>query len=530
MIRPKARNRVLALGVVLVRASSPRAADPSGKKSGSAATSPTTASSGTKPDGRDARARGRAGARLRRLDRHAAPVSPGAPWIMQYQTMPLAFDIAKDGDGWKYSPSILLAGEPTAHVDARAGRDLQDQPGRGVVRRHADHLEPTSSTRGTRSRTARTSTARPATRTSPSVDDTDPADRGRHVQAQRVRSVRGGPCSAPTTASGRATSSQARTATRLTKDGYTWSGGPWKIEKWNRGVDVTLVPNDKYWGEKAKISKVDLQVHPRHRRGVQGVPDRRGARRSTRSRSPTSVDLIKKGLPNAKTVYTADTATIEALWMNNAKAPLDSVPVRQAIAYAIDRDAIVTRLFGALGVNKASQSLNPPITASTATSRRGRATRLNLAEGRQLCSPATAGRRAATGSTPRTARSSASPIVTTAGNQRRELTEQILQEQLKAAGIELKIKNQSADQLFGTHARRRAPTSSSIFGQTEHEPRPGPVRASCARRTFRRRRTTSRVRTHTFTNIPALDPLLQAVDLSTDDARARPERDARPTS
>ena len=38
----------------------------------------------------------------------------------------------------------------------------------------------------------------------------------------------------------------------------------------------------------------------------------------------------------------------------------------------------------------------------------------------------------------------------TAGNKRRELTEQIMQEQLKAAGFELKIKNTSADDLFGT--------------------------------------------------------------------------------
>ena len=44
------------------------------------------------------------------------------------------------------------------------------------------------------------------------------------------------------------------------------------------------------------------------------------------------------------------------------------VPVRPrgrapGVAYAIDRDAIVKRLFGDLGVNKAVQTLNPPILA-----------------------------------------------------------------------------------------------------------------------------------------------------------------------
>ena len=45
------------------------------------------------------------------------------------------------------------------------------------------------------------------------------------------------------------------------KDGYTWSAGPWKIEKWEKGSRITLVPNDKYWGDKPKLDKVDLQVH-----------------------------------------------------------------------------------------------------------------------------------------------------------------------------------------------------------------------------------------------------------------------------
>ncbi len=37
--------------------------------------------------------------------------------------------------------------------------------------------------------------------------------------------------------------------------------------------------------------------------------------------------------------------------------------MRKAVAYAIDRDAVVERLFGALGVDKAMQTLNPPILA-----------------------------------------------------------------------------------------------------------------------------------------------------------------------
>ena len=45
--------------------------------------------------------------------------------------------------------------------------------------------------------------------------------------------------------------------------------------------------------------------------------------------------------------------------MNNASPPLDDVAVRQAIGYAIDRDAIVEQLFGPLGVEEPMQTLQP---------------------------------------------------------------------------------------------------------------------------------------------------------------------------
>src|SRR5690606_8610339 len=43
------------------------------------------------------------------------------------------------------------------------------------------------------------------------------------------------------------------------KDGYDFSGGPWVIDSWNKGVSVTLVPNENYWGEKPKLDKVTFQ-------------------------------------------------------------------------------------------------------------------------------------------------------------------------------------------------------------------------------------------------------------------------------
>ena len=44
---------------------------------------------------------------------------------------------------------------------------------------------------------------------------------------------------------------------------------------------------------------------------------------------------------HASPSYNAETGDVEALWINNAKFPFDSTAVRQAVGYAIDRDAIV---------------------------------------------------------------------------------------------------------------------------------------------------------------------------------------------
>ena len=74
-----------------------------------------------------------------------------------------------------------------------------------------------------------------------------------------------------------------------------------------------------------------------------------------------AVDQINAGLPNSQKVITTDTGNFEALWINQGKPPFDDANVRKAVAYSIDRAAIVQRLFGGIGVNDPLQFLNAPI-------------------------------------------------------------------------------------------------------------------------------------------------------------------------
>ena len=119
-------------------------------------------------------------------------------------------------------------------------------------------------------------------------------------------------------------------------------------------------PNPKYWGTKPKLDKVIFKFltdtaaeFQAFKSGeVSAIYPQPAARRRSHA-------IKARARRRQQPSYTADTGNVEALWMNNAKFPFDSVAVRQAIGYSIDRDAIVNRLFGDLGVNKAVRLAEP---------------------------------------------------------------------------------------------------------------------------------------------------------------------------
>lgn len=433
-------------------------------------------------------------------------------WIMQYQTMPLAFNIVKSGASWTYAPSNLLAEPPTLTPGPPQVVTYKINPaavwsdGTPITSTDFKYTwDQIANSEDVYSKTGYENIE--------SVDDTDPATAV--VTFKPDESY--GPWRALFGTDYGVWPShilEGKNRDKATKDGYKWSGGPWKIESWNRGVDVTLIPNDAYWGEKPKISKVIFKF----------IPDTTAQFKAFQTGEVLgiypqpqldAIDAIKEGLPNAKTVYTADTGSIEALWMNNAKAPLNSVAVRQAIAYAIDRDAIVARLFGDLGVDKASQSLNPPITSEFGDQQAWAGYTLDLQKVDQLLT-GDGWAKGSGGIYAKNGKKLSLTITTTADNQRRELTEQILQEQLKAAGIDLKIKNQSADQLFGV-TLVEGNYQMALYAQVNTNLDPGLCVIMCSSNVPSKANDNSG-QNYTRTEIPALDPLLTAVDRSSDDA------------
>ena len=123
--------------------------------------------------------------------------------------------------------------------------------------------------------------------------------------------------------------------------------GPYKFEGWQRGVQVTLTANDKYWGTKGPFASVAFRA----------VPD--AATRVANLQAGTSdlavtldSDLAAqlKNSPKAK-VLSVLTERVAYLAMNIQKPPVNDPKVREAIAYAIDKDGLVEGILG--GYDKA---------------------------------------------------------------------------------------------------------------------------------------------------------------------------------
>jgi len=187
------------------------------------------------------------------------------------------------------------------------------------------------------------------------------------------------------------------------KDGYTFSAGPWVIQQWVKTDNITLVPNPNFWGTKPSLDKVIFKFQPDTSAEFTAFKSDQVAMIYPQPQLD-AVDQINAGLPNSQKVITTDTGNFEALWLNQGKPPFDDANVRKAVAYSIDRSAIVQRLFGGIGVNEPLQFLNAPIVTSTSTRTPSPSTRWTrgrpTSSSRPLVTP-----RAATACTPRTARS-----------------------------------------------------------------------------------------------------------------------------
>ncbi|MFF1925002.1 ABC transporter substrate-binding protein [Streptomyces sp. NPDC058221] len=128
--------------------------------------------------------------------------------------------------------------------------------------------------------------------------------------------------------------------------------GPFKLRKWSPGSGLSLTRNDAYWqAGRPYLDGVELRV----------IPQADALISSLRSgQSQLSFDVPGKSLGVVKsaphlTIENYDTgAGAVYLGVNTTVAPLDDRTVRQALAWAIDRDRLLAQTLGGYGLASAA--------------------------------------------------------------------------------------------------------------------------------------------------------------------------------
>jgi peptide/nickel transport system substrate-binding protein len=231
------------------------------------------------------------------------------------------------------------------------------------------------------------------------------------------------------------------------KDGNPISSGPWLFDSWDKGSQLKLVRNDNYWGQVANADELVFRFLPETNTEIQSIL---GNEVDIIYPSPQLELKRLTGNPDI-TVTTTPGTTWEHLDIQvgpNGNPALQNLYVRQALAYAIDRDGLVAQQFKDIApdltpLNNTIYMTNAPEYAPNwemYSQDVDKATGLLEDNG---CKKGSDGIYVCDGE------KLSFEFTTTTGNALRELTFEILQEQVKAAGIELKPAFGEAADVFG---------------------------------------------------------------------------------
>ena len=134
--------------------------------------------------------------------------------------------------------------------------------------------------------------------------------------------------------------------------------GPYSIVKWNRGDSVVFKANPTYWGDKAKIPNLIFRWSEQS--AARLLELQAGTANGIDNPAPEDIATIKAD-PNLA-LYNREALNIFYIGFNNGLPPFDKLEVRQAIAYAIDRQRIVDQYYptgSTVAQNFVPDSFNP---------------------------------------------------------------------------------------------------------------------------------------------------------------------------
>lgn len=121
--------------------------------------------------------------------------------------------------------------------------------------------------------------------------------------------------------------------------GHPTGTGPYKFDAWSPGEELTLSSYGDYWGESGQVNKIIFRV----------IDDPTARRQALQSGSIDGYDLVgpadTAALEEAGfTMVSRPPFTILYLAFNQAQPELQDLRVRQALSYAIDKQALISQV------------------------------------------------------------------------------------------------------------------------------------------------------------------------------------------
>jgi ABC-type transport system substrate-binding protein len=132
--------------------------------------------------------------------------------------------------------------------------------------------------------------------------------------------------------------------------------GPYMLDHWDLGNELVLTRNDSYWGEPAGEGTLIFRWNSEA--AARLVELQAGTVDAIDNPAPGDFDVIRND-PNLA-LYDRPGTNVFYFGINNTVPPFDNVQVRQAIAYAIDRQRIVDNFYPP-GSIAATQFMPPSI-------------------------------------------------------------------------------------------------------------------------------------------------------------------------
>lgn len=225
----------------------------------------------------------------------------------------------------------------------------------------------------------------------------------------------------------------------------TWSGGPFKIANYTKDQNLTLVPNEKYWGPKPNLDSIVVRF------GITAanVPQALQNNEVDLAYPQPQIDLVQKvkAIPGIKSEINFG-LSYEHIDFNFKNEFLAVKEVRQAIAYGLDRDGIVERTVKQFDPRGKRLDNRIWLTGQPEYEAHGKEY-----EKRDVAKATAALEKAGftkgqDGIYTKGGKRLTLRISTTGGNALREQTEQLIQAQLKDVGIDITIANVPGSAVF----------------------------------------------------------------------------------